>query len=415
MNLQTQPPQQPTARRRIALAALAASNENQQWEDFIAKMLVKLELPPSKRASAVERYRQISQHIARKMGIGENDAHVVVQGSMRTQTTIAGDGREKFDLDIVVKLCGPKFEGLEDSEQFFNDFGAALKGAPDAGEPEPKNRCWRLNYPGEPFYFDVTPAIPLSDEIVGTDLRVRDPQKKWTPSNPEEFADWFCKIADKRFAFQERVTKSLLVEARTVVDPIPQTKVPFDDVLRRLVQLMKLHRDVHYKDLSEERGKARPISVILVTLAAHAYDEMVTLEYYKYASALEVALEVINRMSKFIERHDGDSYVFNPAMRGAVRGENFADRWNTGDRLPAREFDLWHDQLATDLEAMFSEDYSKRSEGRFRAVFGEAGVKAWKDTRPPTPAILTGLLSTTPSQNAQLNAPRRTGSRDTLA
>lgn len=415
MDLQTQPQQQPPARRRLALEALAARNENQLWEDFIAKMLVKLELPPGKRAAAVERYRQIGQHVARKMGMGENDAHVVVQGSMRTQTTIAGDGREKFDLDIVVKLCGPEFEGLKDSEQFFNDFGAALKGVPDAGEPEPKNRCWRLGYPDEPFYFDVTPAIPLSEEIVGTDLRVRDPEKTWTPSNPEEFAEWFCKIADKRFAFQDRVTKSFSAEARTVVDPVPQTKVPFDDVLRRLVQLMKLHRDGHYKNLSKERRKARPISVILVTLAAHAYNEMVTHERYKYASTLEVALEVINRMPKFIERRKGNSYVFNPAMRGAVRGENFADRWNTGDRLPAQEFDLWHELLVTDLEALFSENYSERSEGRIRAVFGEAGVKAWKDTWPQAPAILTGLLSTAPSQDAQPKAPRSTGSKDTLA
>lgn len=415
MDLQTQPPQQPPARRRLALEALAARKENEQWEDFIAKMLVKLELPPGKRSAAIARYKQIGQHVARKMGIGENDAHVVVQGSMRTQTTIAGDGRENFDLDIVVKLCGPKFEGLNDSEQFFTEFGVALKGVPDAGEPEPKNRCWRLNYPGEPFYFDVTPAIPLSEEIVGTDLRVRDPEKVWTPSNPQEFADWFCEIADKRFAFQERITKALSVDARTVIDPVPQTKVPLDDVLRRLVQLMKLHRDGHYKNLPKERRKARPISVILVTLAAHAYDEMATQERFKFGSALEVALEVINRMPKFIERRDGDSYVFNPAMRGAVRGENFADRWNTGDRLPAREFDLWHDQLVTDLQALFSEDYSKRSEARIRAVFGEPGVKAWKDTWPQAPAILSGLLSTAPSQNAEPKAPRRSGSRETLA
>lgn len=415
MDLQTYPPQQPRARRRLALEALPARHEKQQWEDFIAKMLVDLELPPGKRAAAVARYRQIGQHVAREMGIGESEAHVVVQGSMRTQTTIAGDGREKFDLDIVVKLCGPKFEGLKESEQFFRDFGTALKGVPDAGEPEPKNRCWRLNYPGEPFYFDITPAIPLSEEIVCTDLRVRDPQKKWTPSNPEEFADWFCEIADKRFAFQYRATKSLSVEARTVVNPVPQTEVPFDDVLRRLVQLMKLHRDGHYRNLSEERSKNRPISVILVTLAAHAYDEMFTLERYKYASALEVALEVINRMPQFIERLNGNSYVFNPTMRGAVRGENFADRWNTDDRLPAREFDMWHDRLVADLEALFSENYSKRSEARIRAVFGEAGVKAWKETWPRAPAILTGLLSTTPAQNTQPKAPRNTGSRDTLA
>lgn len=415
MDLQSQPPQQLPARRRIALEALAARNEKQPWEEFIANMLVKLELPPGKRLAAIKRYEEIGRHVARKMGIGEIDAHIVVQGSMRTQTTIAGDGREDFDLDIVVKLCGAKFEGLKESQQFFDDFGAALQGAPDAGEPEPKNRCWRLHYPGEPFYFDVTPAIPLSEEIIGTDLRVRDPDKVWSPSNPEEFADWFCTIANKRFAFQERLVKSMAAEARTVVDPVPRTKIPLNDVLRRLVQLMKLHRDGYYKDLSKERRAARPISVILVTLAAHAYDEMVTKERNNYSSALEVVLEVINRMPKFIEPIDGKDYVFNPVLRGPVRGENFADRWNTGDRLPAREFDLWHDRLGTDLEALFSEDYSKRSEARIRAVFGGAGVKAWKDMWPKAPDILSGLLSTASSQNTQPKVPRSTGSRDTLA
>ncbi len=413
MDLQPQPPQQP--RRRIVLEALAARNENQQWEEFIANMLVKLELPPAKHAAAVERYKELARHVARKMGVGETDAHVVVQGSMRTQTTIAGDGREDFDLDIVVKLCGPKFEGLKESGKFFEDFGNALKGLQGAGEPDSKNRCWRLDYPGEPFYFDVTPAIPLSQDITGTDLRVRDPKTTWSPSNPEEFADWFCTIANKRFAFQELVKRGMAIEARTVVDPVPQTKVRLDDVLRRLVQLMKLHRDGHYKDLPEERKNARPISVILVTLAAHAYDEMVTKERNNYSSALEVALEVINRMPKFIERIEGKGYVFNPALRGPVRGENFADRWNSGDRLPAREFELWHTQLVTDLEALFSEEYNKRSEQRIRGVFGAAGVKAWQDTWPKSPAILSGLLSTAPLQGTQPRAPRGTGSRDTLA
>ncbi|WP_411969638.1 hypothetical protein [Pseudomonas sp. p1(2021b)] len=69
---------------------------------------------------------------------------------------MAGDGRENFDLDVVVKLSGSRFTNLTESEDFFQLFGAALHGIDGAGVPEPKNRCWRLPYPGEPFYFDVT-------------------------------------------------------------------------------------------------------------------------------------------------------------------------------------------------------------------------------------------------------------------
>ncbi len=415
MNLTTQPPQ-PSLKRRLVLEALAARNENQQWEDFITRLLLKLELSPENQAAAQWRYQELGRHVARTMGIGETDAHVVVQGSMRTQTTIAGDGREKFDLDIVVKLCGAKFEGLKHSEEFFQNFGAALHGIEGAGEPRPKNRCWRLQYPGEPFYFDVTPAIPLSEEIIGTDLRVRDEKKLWSPSNPEEFADWFCTIANKRFVFQERMVKSAIAldEARTTVDPLPQTKVPLDDILRRLVQLVKLHRDRHYKNLPEARGDARPISVILVTLATHAYNEMVTKERGSYSSAIEVALEVIDRMPRFIRRVNELAFVDNPALPGKA-GENFADRWNSDGGLRAKEFKTWHTQLVDDLEALFSEEYSKRSEGRVRAIFGEPGVRAWKDSQPKS-AILSGLLATAPSQpRTQPQAPRSSGSRDTLA
>lgn len=413
MDLQTTPNNQPPTRLRVVLESLSARNENQHWEEFIARMLEKLELTSAKHAAAVACYEELGRHVSRKLGIGETDAHVVVQGSMRTQTTVAGDGREKFDLDIVVKLSGRQFEGLQDSEDFFQNFGASLYGIQGAGDPKAKSRCWRLQYPGEPFYFDVTPAIPTAKEIYGTNLKVRDPETVWSPSNPEEFAEWFCKIADKRFAFQDRmVTEGLAVEARTTVDPVPRATVGLDDILRRLVQLMKLHRDGYYKKLPEERGDARPISVILVTLATRAYDQMVTTERNKYSSAMEVALEVIERMPQFIRRDGKMAFVDNPAMPG-LKGENFADRWNKDDGVREREFKVWHGQLVADLEALFSEEYSKRSENRIHAVFGEAGVKAWKDSQP---SVLNGLLASAPIQpRSQPLAPRATGSKDTLA
>lgn len=406
-------------RRSKVLPGLRDISEAKQWEIFIVSMLKKLELPEAKRQAAERSYKRFGLHISHKLGMSTDDVHVVVQGSMRTQTTIAGDGRENFDLDVVVKLSGSRFTNLTESEDFFQLFGAALQGIDGAGEPEPKNRCWRLPYPGEPFYFDVTPAIPLSAHITGTDLRVRDKNTVWSPSNPEDFANWFCAIAAKRFPFQ-MVAMDEAINMRTQVDPIPSAPVALDDILRRLVQLMKLHRDYHFKRQPAHIRETSPISIILVTLAGQAYDDLLQNHPYGLRSAIEVVMEIIARMPDFIDRRQGIR-VNNPAMPGLVK-ENFADRWNTDGGARNKSFNEWHDRLTQDLEALFSVGQSTAAEERVRAIFGEAGVRAWKGSQEAAeatigaPAILAGLKGSSPSSaSGQPQQPRKVGSRDTLA
>lgn len=400
-------------RSRLIVEAMDQRQDGQQWEEFIVAMLSKLELSPEKHAAAKKRYEELGRHVANKLSVGENDVHIIVQGSMRTQTTIAGDGRENFDLDVVVKLSGPRFEGLRESEQFFKQFGASLEGIDGSGKPDAKNRCWRLPYPGESFYFDVTPAIPMSEEITDTDLRVRDPIKTWSPSNPEEFASWFCDIANKRFPFQDARLRRVVAMDEAHIDPLPKEKVRIDDILRRMTQLMKLHRDSYYKMKPDSIKEGKPISVILVTLATKAYNEIITNDARQYSSAIEVALEVIERMPKFIQKDLSVIRVDNPALKGKF-GENFADKWNSDKGLREREFKSWHEQLKFDLDALFSEEYSKRSENRISGVFGEQGVRAWKESLPQ--GILGGLLSSAPTQSkTQPQAPRQSGYRNALA
>lgn len=391
------------------LETLQARQEAVQWETFIVEMLQKLELSPEERARAKKRYEALGHHVAAKLDMSDADAHVFVQGSMRTQTTVSPRGSQNFDLDVVVKLTGPKVRGITDSERFFQAFGSALQGIEDAGDPKAKRRCWRLNYPGEPFYFDVTPALPDSRSLgVATDLRVRDPDTRWSPSNPEEFADWFCTIANKRFSFQ-RGLREVVIRADTQVTPIPDAPVGIDDILRRGIQLMKLHRDNYYWNLSDERKDAKPISVILVTLAGHVFDRMVTHEQHAYSSPIEVLLDLVDRMPAGID-YNGRSYrVSNPMLTT----ENFADRWNSDGGLRAGEFKSWHKQLATDLEALFNEEYSKKSEARIRSVFGQYGVDAWKISMPNA---LQGLLAAVPGQpRTNPTSVRPQGSKNTLA
>lgn len=398
-----------TLSKRVALV-LAKRRDEAQWEEFIVGMLGKLELPQTEREKAVRRYGDLALHVARKLNVGDVDVHVVVQGSMRTQTTTAMWGNTKFDLDIVVKLTSARFAGLRASEEFFQEFGRALKGIPDAGEPEPKNRCWRLRYPGESFYFDVTPAIPLSRGITGTDLRVRDPKTTWSPSNPEEFAEWFCKIAERRFPFQrEQVVK--FAEARTQVDPVPSGRVRIDDILRRTVQLIKLHRDNYYRGLPEQRQEGKPISVILVTLAASIYRDLLAKEANQFSSTIEVALEVVERLPKYIDRSGGRVQIMNPEMAA----ENFADRWNEDGGLRDGEFRTWHQALVADLDALFADEHSKKDEARVRRIFGEHGVEAWKNGLAAG-GLLGGLLKTLPAEpRSNPQTPVPTGSRNQLA
>jgi hypothetical protein len=394
-------------------AALAARNESAQWEKFIVSMLSKLELPEDARQKAVQRYEDLARHLAQKLNVGAGDVHVVVQGSMRTQTTTAMWGNTKFDLDVVVKLASPRFAGLRESQEFFDEFGRALIGVADAGEPVAKSRCWRLQYPGEPFYFDVTPAIPLSVGITGTDLRVRDPKKVWSPSNPEEFADWFCEIAKGRFPFQRQKVEKF-AEARTQVDPVPDGKVGIDDILRRTVQLIKLHRDNYYRGLPPARQEGMPISVILGTLATSIYRDLLAREAGQFTSAIEVALEVVERLPGYIDRRDNVVRVMNPALNGA-QGENFADRWNGDGGVRNREFLKWHQDLVTDLDALFADEYSKKDEGRVRNIFGEHGVQAWRNGLAAG-GLFEGLLKTLPAEpRSNPSTPVPTGSRNQLA
>jgi len=393
--------------------AKADRHERDAWGRMIATLLQRLELSAAQRARAESAYAELGHTIAARLAVSEQEISVFPQGSMRTQTTIPGRSRTKFDLDIVVRF--EKEQQFADPDAFFARFGEALGGNEQTtGKPEPKRRCWRLQYPNEPFYFDVTPAVPAGS-LLQAPLRVRDPETGWSPSNPVEFAEWFCDRAKLRFPFQAEVQKSVM-DSRASVEPLPDERVGLDDILRRTVQLLKLHRDNCYWAESDERAAAQPISVIIVTLATHAYEALLRTRALEFGTAIEVVLAVVETMPQFVGRNSGRYEVRNPALSS----ENFADRWNHDGGQREAEFRRWHKRLQGDLEKFLAGPEGALTAAEVRSLFGDAGVEAWRQIEPPEQAksnVLQGLLaSATPGQDRRNpTEPIRVGSKGTLA
>lgn len=405
--------QNPSKLSARIIESLTAQNATQSWEELMGRLLRRLELPRDVRAAAKAAYERLGNQIATKLRLEQTDVQVYPQGSMRTQTTIRPRSNENFDLDIVVELPGYLYQQNPDSEVMFREFGQALQGHESVtGAPEEKRRCWRLQYPGKPFYFDVTPAVPDPFRYTGAALRVRDPNTGWSPTNPKDYADWFCEHADKRFPFQT-LTFDEAFKAQANVAPLPDEEVGIDDILRRAIQLMKLHRTNAYWYAEDWRKAAQPISIIIVTLATHAFEHLYETRRSSFTSAIEVVLAVVEDMPNYIDKRNGEFVIANPRLPT----ENFADKWNTDGGTRSREFNRWHKRLEEDLEALLVGDIKSADETRIRSLFGNDGAEAWKErlkheSEELSHGILAGLLAADPTRNP--GAVVQSGSKGTL-
>jgi hypothetical protein len=128
---------------------------------------------------------------------------------------------------------------------------------------------------------------------------------------------------------------ALAMEAKAAAEDVPEYKVKTP--LQRAIQILKRHRDFHFQD-----DEDRPISVIITTLAANAYNNQ--------ASLLDALLTLVRDMPKYIEarRKNGKavSWVPNPVNDD----ENFADKWENNPEREAK-FRKWLEKVDDDLTA----------------------------------------------------------------
>jgi hypothetical protein len=264
---------------------------------------------------------------------------VYPQGSVRLGTVVRPRKNDEYDLDTVAEYD-------IDTERITKErlkelVGDALtsyvdKHAGDPGEPtnvNPGKRCWTLEF-DEPFHMDVLPAIPDPDARPhGIQITDRE-MYQWQPSNPIGFANWFYDRLGPQF---KAARIELAKRAQVNVDDLPPWQVE-RTILQRAVQVLKLHRNTFFAD----DLTVRPPSIIVTTLAGHAYRGQPNL--------FEAVAGIANDMTSYIES-DGALYI----VRNPVHEEeNFADRWGAEpDR--ARKFFEWVDDLNATLDAAYNE------------------------------------------------------------
>ena len=253
-------------------------------------------------------------------------------GSLALGTAVKPLGRSEFDLDSACEMLLPANVSQLDAKLWV---GVRLRQSKVYSDMlEEMNRCWRLNYAGQ-FHLDVLPAKPDSrilKAILVPDKALRD----WKESNPQGYAGWF--------RFRCYVTALVLHElsaanAMASVEPLPidgkKPKLP----LQRAIQLLKRHRDVTYAYKTKEEKAAAPISIIITTLAAHAYQGE--------ADVLSTMQNIVRRMPSHVRYVNGKAYILNPTNPD----ENFAEKWHTH---PEREeaFKAWIRKADQDLQQL---------------------------------------------------------------
>lgn len=308
-------------------------------DDVLEVIADALDIPPSKYDEAIKRYESIGAWLSRdRSSIAKHDPEISPQGSflLGTVTRPITDA-EEYDVDLVCVMNCTKQEFTQKTlkEAVGREIASYAEGHGMENPPEERRRCWTLHYAdGAQFHVDIVPALPdaqwyqimlkehghgvLADDtnLTGRAIAITDstlPQYSaftddWPLSNPMGYAAWFrsrmtIQLTERKHAF----IKHQMITAS--VDDIPDYKIKTP--LQRAIQLLKRHRDCMFAEEDEHK----PISIIITTLAAQAYNE---------ESSISTALQsILMGMEKHIEYRGDEAWVPNPVNPA----ENFADKW----------------------------------------------------------------------------------------
>lgn len=335
--------------REARLVALTRESE-----DFLEDLAEELSVPVSRYEQADRSYKSLGEWLHReKSTVREYGPKVYVQGSFRLGTTIRPLTEvEEYDIDSVCELT--KISKSQLSQQDLKEMlGEEIKSYHDAQSMikpvREGRRCWVLDYAdGAQFHMDIVPALPNAQSVrlfleqrgydahwTRTAIAITDNEvptyplvtDHWPHSNPKGYGDWF---RSRTAVILERRKRKLAERIHASVEEIPDYKVRTP--LQAAVMILKRHRDETFQD----RPEVRPISVIVTTLAAHAYNGEETTG--------QALVSILHGMDEHIANVGGRHWIANPTDPL----ENFADKWEKHPER-AEAFFEWLDRARHDF------------------------------------------------------------------
>ncbi|MCY3985660.1 MAG: nucleotidyltransferase [Candidatus Dadabacteria bacterium] len=319
---------------------------------LLQDLVKELQVPPSRYKEAEKRYKSLGEWLHRQNSTVRDGApDVYVQGSFQLGTAIKpASDEEDYDIDMV---CCLNYEKLKITQaDLKRQVGFEIKAYANyhnMGAPQEKRRCWTLSYADNAqFHTDILPSLPDPEKreflarpdlkrLSATALAITDQKHPhyqqlsgdWLGSNPKGYALWFRDKMGR--VFRERAQMEAMQMQMSVEDvPAYQVRTPLQDT----IQLLKRHRDLMFSERSDEK----PVSILITTLAAHAYQQEEKLAY--------ALLSILEYMDRFIGNRHGVDWVQNPTDPD----ENFADKWS---EYPERRtaFFEWLNQARNDFNA----------------------------------------------------------------
>lgn len=313
-----------------------------------------LDISEEERLQVTSRYTELGVELDGHWGPTRGHNSISTQGSFLLGTVTRNIHRgDDIDIDCVALRDIDKASTTQAALK--SDVGlvaGSYATKPHSGYPHISecSRCWTLTWPG--MHLDVLPAVPNRDEG-GTHILITDHDvQRWLFSNPAGYADWFHRRMRTEFlAERDILAKSLEVE------DVPAWRVK--TTLQQAVQALKRHRDIYFTG----RLKDRPASIVITTLAAHAYEGG--------GESYDVLRKITASMGEHLLHVDGRWILSNPAQEG----ENFCDAW-VGDPRHAVHFFEWLEHAKSTFENFGRRGGLDRTVPLLADAFGDRVAKA---------------------------------------
>lgn len=380
---------------------ILTQHQKQEFTEILDELGENLDITEAQFNAAVTSYNAVGNWLCNDNSLlNKYSPSVKPQGSFLIGTAIQPytEGQD-IDIDLVCELTGKNQnwtqKDLKDIVKKQLEDHTKYESILD----KEGRRCWTLKYRensvnNDQYHMDILPAIIANGYSVALtkmfsesrtinfeNLAIRITDKEllnyqsetdpdyWLKSNPFGYAKWFIDRAE--------TSNIKLFSLNEAIKPVPKyqkEKLP----LQRVVQILKRHRDMMFKD-----DKERPISIIITTLAAYAYQGQ--------RNVLEALIDVIDRMHLFIEhkldQDTGEPYRFvgNPVNET----ENFADRWRD---TPAKErkFNDWLKKVKFDISNATEQNGQHNIIRTLSESFGDSAVKKTFSNIGNRKQILTG-------------------------